>query len=484
MRKTKIVCTIGPACDSVSVIRGMLEAGMDVARLNYSHGTPQKHASAVEKLRVEAKKQGKHLALLVDLPGPKTRIGVVENNSIRLLEGKKIVLTTRQVVGTPEEVTVNLDSFPKLVSENKIIFLADGMIELKVLKKRGEDVECLVVVGGELNSRKGITIPGAFIPAPALSKRDFEGINFAVKHEVDFIAQSFVRNASDVRELKKILKHVNKKRENEIRVISKIEDSLALKNIDEIIAESDGVMIARGDLGVQIPFQDVPFAQKTIIRKCNEAAKPVITATQMLESMIRSPQPTRAEVTDVANAILDGTDAVMLSGETATGEYPVRTVKVMNAIAERTDALVKPKNENAFKSFKERGVSSVPRIVGSSIVHSSELLDASAILACTVTGKTARFISSFKPSARVIAVTPNESEARKLNLCWGVTPLLTKIHPATIKNPLVNTDVLVRKILESAFRRKFLRKGEVVLITAGIPLGLSGESTLFKILKV
>ncbi len=451
---------------------------MDVARLNYSHGTPQKHANAIKTLRVAAKKQGKHLALLVDLPGPKTRIGVVENNSIRLLEGKKIVLTTRQVVGTPEEVTVNLDNFSDLVSEGKIIYLADGLIELKVLRKRGQDVECVVIVGGELNSRKGIAIPNAFISAPTLSKRDYEGIRFAVSQKVDFVAQSFVRNASDVRELKKLLSHLK----SDISVIAKIEDALALKNVEEIIEVSDGVMIARGDLGVQIPFQDVPFAQKSIIRKCNEAAKPVITATQMLESMIHSPQPTRAEVTDVANAILDGTDAVMLSGETATGEFPTRAVQAMASIAERTDSLVKFK-ENGVNSSRD-SYSSVPRVVSSSIVHSSELLRANAIIACTVTGKTARFISSFKPSARVVAVTPNESEARKLNLCWGVHPVLTKIHPAVIKNPLANTDVLVRKIIASIIRRKLVEKNRVVLVTAGIPLGLSGESTLLKILKI
>ncbi|NYZ78286.1 pyruvate kinase, partial [Candidatus Micrarchaeota archaeon] len=332
LKKTKIVCTIGPACDSSAVIAEMLEAGMDVARLNYSHGTPEKHADAIKKLRAAARRLGKHVELLVDLPGPKTRVGLVKNNSVRLTEGGKIVLTTRKVLGTSKQVTVNLPEFPRLVEAGKVIYLADGLIELKVLNKTRLDVECLVTVGGELNSLKGVAIPNVLIPTPALSKRDYEGIRFAVAHKVDFIAQSFVRRANDVRELKKTLSRFK----SGIKVVAKIEDALGLKNVDEIIAASDGVMIARGDLGVQIPFQDVPFAQKSIIKKCNATGKPVITATQMLESMIHSPRPTRAEVTDVANAILDGSDAVMLSGETATGEFPVRAVQAVSLIAERT----------------------------------------------------------------------------------------------------------------------------------------------------
>ncbi|HHX73334.1 MAG TPA: pyruvate kinase [Firmicutes bacterium] len=467
MRRTKIVCTLGPATSSVAVIKKLLRAGMNVARLNLSHGSHREHAATIDAARRAAQEEKKNLALLLDTRGPEIRIGTFAGQKAVLREGSRFTLTTEEIAGTAERVSVNYRGLPRDVAPGMQILLDDGLIVLEVLEVTGTEIHCLVVTGGELTDRKGVNVPAARLNLPAVTSKDREDIIFAVKNDLDYIAASFTRKAEDILAVRAILEEYR----SDIHIIAKIENREGMENLDSVLAVADGVMVARGDLGVEVPAEDVPLLQKQMIRKCNEAGKPVITATQMLESMIRNPRPTRAEASDVANAIFDGTDAVMLSGETAVGKYPVEAVRTMARIAERTEtALEYEKMLEIFNPPEERSVTDA---IAYATCHVAQELNAAAVITATQSGFTARIISKYKPKARIIAVTPRQNVARRLALSWGVYPLLSR--------PTATTDEMFAAAVESALASGYIQNGDLVVITAGVPVGISGTTNVLRV---
>ncbi len=463
MRKTKIVCTIGPASESYELLEKMTKKyNMNVARLNFSHGTHEEHRKRIDTIRKLNKELYVPIAIMVDLQGPAIRTGQFEQ-SVRLDDGQKVIVTADEVPGTKEKFTIHYEALAKSVKKGSLIYIADGTMELVVDKILGNDVHCTVSVGGEMSSRKNVNLPNVDVELPSIGEKDMSDIMFAIENKVDFIALSFVKTAKDILKLKEILA----KHKADIQVVAKIESSQAMRNLDEIISVSDAVMVARGDLGVQIPIEFVPTTQKTIIKKCNTAGKPVITATQMLDSMIKSPRPTRAEVTDVANAIIDGTDAVMLSGETTTGAYPLRAVEMMDKVARHTEEKLK------FRHLQEIDGIETPEAIARSVCMTAHEIAASAIVTCTLSGFTARQISKYRPDSHIVAVTPNEDEIRKLNICWGVRPVLIK-RPET-------TDDLIKYAMAAVRGIKLLKKGSKVVITAGIPFNIPGNTNMMMI---
>jgi len=408
MRRTKIVCTVGPASDSVEILKEMISKGMNVARLNFSHGNHEQHAANVALIRQAAGELNAVVGIMLDTKGPEVRTGILEADRITLEEGKRITLTTEEIKGTAE-------GLPGDVCQGSKILIADGLVELEVESVEGTEIHCRIASGGEVGSRKNINLPGQVVNLPAVTEKDVADIRFAVVNDFDFIAASFVRTASDVLQIRKVLE------ENEscIQIIAKIENHQGVENIDEILKVADGIMVARGDLGVETPTEEVPLIQKMIIEKCNRLGKPVITATQMLDSMINNPRPTRAEATDVANAIFDGTDALMLSGETAAGRYPVEAVAMMDRIAVRTERAL------GFKEILGRKEIAPGRTVTDAISYATSStafnLGATAIITSTKSGHTARMVSKYRPQARVIAVTPKKEVVRKLTIVWGVS---------------------------------------------------------------
>ncbi|MCX6767256.1 MAG: pyruvate kinase [Candidatus Micrarchaeota archaeon] len=461
MKKTKIVATLGPA--SKNLVKELAGAGANVIRLNMSHGTRAEHAAAIAEIGKLNARLDQPLAILLDTQGPKIRVGEVEGGRILLEEGRRITLAVEKTVGTPGKITVIHPAFPSLVKPGDPIFLADGMIELKAVGKTAGGVECAIVSGGELGSRKGVNLPNASLKLGGVTKKDFDDIAFGAGAGVDFVAVSFISGAGDVERVKEFLK----RRGSGAQVIAKIETREAVDEIDEIITASDGVMVARGDLGVQLPVQEVPLIQKKIIGKCNAAAKPVIIATQMLESMTRNPRPTRAEVADVANAILDGADAVMLSEETAVGAYPIKAVETMARIAREVEPVLGEKNSLAHAA------ASVPEAVSKAVCIAAKDLGAKAILTYTASGSTARFISRHRPATQIIGVTHVQDVVRRLQLVWGV-------YAICIAKPR-NTDEMMAEAVRAAEKRGFLKKGGVAVLTAGIPLTVSGNTNLMKI---
>lgn len=467
MRRTKIVCTLGPASSSVPMLKQLIDAGMNVARLNFSHGTHPEHGETIVAARRAAHEQGQNLALLLDTKGPEIRIGTFPEGSVTLTEGSSFTLTTEDVEGSRERVSVNYPDIVRDVRVGMRVLLDDGLIVLQVEHVGETDVRCLVMTGGELSNRKGVNIPGADLNLPAISEKDREDIIFGIKNDLDFIAASFVRKAEDVLAIRAILEA----HRSGIQIIAKIENQEGVDNLEKILAVSDGVMVARGDLGVEIPAEDVPLVQKAIISKCNKAGKPVITATQMLDSMIRNPRPTRAEASDVANAIFDGTDAVMLSGETAVGKYPLEAVHTMARIAERAEtALHYARILESFEPPEERSVTDA---ISYATCHAAQELSAAAIITATQSGFTARNVSKYKPKARIIAVTPREPVARRLALTWGVFPVLCR--------PTTTTDEMFSAAIEASLRSGYIHNGDLVLITAGVPVGLSGTTNLMRV---
>ncbi|MBU2498119.1 MAG: pyruvate kinase, partial [Proteobacteria bacterium] len=415
MTMTKIVCTIGPASDSPDIIAALIQAGMSVARLNFSHGTRHEHGEKIRMIRKVSEDLKRPIAILQDLAGPKIRVGKIPEPGIRLEPGETFVLTSQEVIGTKQGVTVSYPNLPREVKTGDTILLADGFMEVFVKEVTGSEIACQVVTGGTLTSHKGVNLPVGTIQAPALTEKDRADLLFGLENGVDYVALSFVRRAEDLREVKA---HILE-RKMDTPVIAKIEKHEAILNIDEIMAVSDGIMVARGDLGVEIPLEKVPYLQKELIRKANTIGKPVITATQMLRSMVDSPRPTRAEAADVANAVLDGTDAVMLSEETAIGSYPVEAVRFMARIIESTE-------ENFPHS---RYLKLVPqKEISESVAHAScvlaDHLDAAAIIATTQSGLTARHISRFRPARPILALSPHRTTVRKLTLSWGCIPQL------------------------------------------------------------
>lgn len=468
MRRTKIVCTIGPASDSPEMLRALLKAGMNVARLNASHGTVQQHGERVAILRQLEEEMGRPLAIMLDVQGPKIRTGPLASpEGIELWPGQDFTLTAEPITGTSRRVSVDYPDLPRIIEPGNTIYLDDGSIELRVQSVKGDDVRCEVVVGGTLGPRKGVTLLGIVPDLPSLTDQDRHHIRYGVQAGVDFIAASFVRKAEDVREVREAVAAAGGSQ----LIIAKIETRMDLDELRRIVQEADAVMVARGDLGVQIPLEEVPSVQKAIIRMCNEYGKPVITATQMLESMVRNPRPTRAEVTDVAAAILDGTDAVMLSAETAVGKYPAKAVEMMDRIARRTEATI---DFDALLSQRSTGPgSTVAEAICYGACWASNDLSVKAIITSTQSGATARMVSKFRPYAPILAMTPELSVARQLCLVWGVRPILV---PHTH-----NIDDMIDAAVSAAIQAGEVAVGDRVAITAGVKTGIPGSTNLLQI---
>ncbi|WP_246142890.1 pyruvate kinase [Pasteuria penetrans] len=466
-RRTKIVCTIGPASCDHDVLQHMMQAGMDVARLNLSHGTHEDHARLIERIRCAARTAGCSVALMLDTQGPEIRTGPLRLPEVELRTGARLTLTTEGLSGDAERVGVTYAGLPQDVEKGVRILVDDGLIELEVEKCTSTEVYCRVVNGGVLRPRKGINIPGVSVCLPSLTEKDWRDLEFGVEQGVDFIAASFVRRSQDVLE---ILHFLEEKKED-IDVIAKIETQEGVTNSESILEVADGLMVARGDLGVEIPVQRVPLVQKKLIRLCNQRGKPVIIATQMLDSMQRNPRPTRAEASDVANAILDGTDAVMLSGETASGAYPVRAVQMMADIALHAEAsIVEPPGVDCCWGEEVN----ITDALGEAVVQMVDRLSGlTAILTATESGFAARTVSKYRPRVPIVAVTPNESVIRKLALVWGVYPVWGR-HSGTAES-------MLQEAVSAGLLAGYVEQGSLVVVTAGVPLGRSGTTNLLKV---
>ena len=468
MRKTKIVCTIGPSSESPEVLRKLVEAGMNVARLNFSHGDYEEHGRRIAAIRQVSEELGKTVAILLDTKGPEIRTGKLKEEPIELVQGETIVLTTEEILGDAKRVSITYPDLPKDVQVGSTILIDDGLIGLTVTNVTDTEIECRIVNGGTLKSRKGVNVPGVRISLPGITEKDAKDIEFGIRQGIDFIAASFVRKASDVLEIRELLEKHNA---THIQIISKIENREGVDNLDEILEVSDGLMVARGDLGVEIPAEEVPLVQKRMIKKCNLAGKPVITATQMLDSMQRNPRPTRAEASDVANAIFDGTDAIMLSGETAAGKYPVESVQTMSRIAEKAESALEYREIFTRQSMVQQN--SVTEVISQAVANSALDLNAKAILTTTESGYTARMVSKYRPKAPIIAVTPNKHVLRRMCLVWGVVPV-EGVHAK-------NTDEMFQIAIDRAIKAGLINFGDLVVITAGVPAGRSGTTNLIKI---
>ena len=468
--KTKIVCTIGPASRSGSVLRRLIAAGMDVARLNFSHGTHEEHLAVLKRVRRLSERTGQPVAVLQDLSGAKIRLGEIENGECAVERNGRLILTTRKIVGDGKRISVNHRRLPQKVKRGDPILINDGAVRLRVVEVERHEILCKVLVGGTLGSRKGVNLPKTALGLPALTTKDRRDLRFGIAHDVDFVALSFVRTASDVKRLRKMISAAGKN----IPIITKIESRFALDNLEGIVKEADGVMVARGDLGVETDLESVPLAQKRIIRLCNRMGKPVITATQMLESMVMNPTPTRAEVTDVANAILDGTDAVMLSGETAVGKHALKAVQIMSRIAMKTEEGL-PAVEPG-KIVTPAGESEVPDAIAHAAATMALDIGVRAIVACTISGGTAGLIARYRPRVPILATSPAPKTVSRLCLTWGVFPVLVKEFD--------RPDEAVSAAVHAFLSRRLLRKGDRVVAVAGISPGTPGGANLLRVLEV
>lgn len=470
MRKTKIVCTIGPASESPEMLEQLIEAGMNVARLNFSHGNHEEHGERIRRIREASKKTGKIVGILLDTKGPEIRTHQMENDAIELTTGQTIAISMKEVLGTKEMFSISYDHLIEDVQEGSVILLDDGLIELRVksIDTTAGLIHTEVYNAGTLKNKKGVNVPGVSVQLPGITEKDAQDILFGITQEVDFIAASFVRRAKDVMQIRELLERNDG---SYIQIIPKIENQEGVDNIDEIIQVSDGLMVARGDLGVEIPAEEVPLVQKSLIAKCNEAGKPVITATQMLDSMQRNPRPTRAEASDVANAIFDGTDAIMLSGETAAGMYPVESVKTMDKISIRTEAALDYRAIVTAKS-KSKDVNMTDAI-GQAVAHTAINLKVKAVIAPTESGHTAKMISKYRQGAPIIAVTSTEQPSRKLTLVWGVYPI--------VGEKVGSTDEILELSVEESIKHNYVKHGDLVIITAGVPVGEAGTTNLMKV---
>ncbi|QEK11592.1 pyruvate kinase [Crassaminicella thermophila] len=469
MRKTKIVCTIGPASENKETLMELMKSGMNVTRLNFSHGSHEEHKKRIDTIKEVREELGLPVAILLDTKGPEIRTGNFKDGEAFLSEGEFFTLTTRDILGDTTIGSITYKDLPNDVKPGDTILIDDGLIGLEVLEIiDGTDIKCVVRNSGMVKNHKGVNVPGVKINLPAITQKDIDDIIFGIQNGIDFIAASFVRKPEDVLEIRKILEEHNA---NDIQIISKIENQEGVDNIEKIIEVSDGIMVARGDLGVEIPTEQVPLVQKMIIKSCNGVGKPVITATQMLDSMIRNPRPTRAEVTDVANAIFDGTDAIMLSGETAAGKYPIEAVRTMANIAETTE-----KSLDYEAILREKAVGkerSITDAVSHATCSSAKDLGASAIITATASGYTARMVSKFRPKAPIIVSTTSEKVMRKLAVTWGTYPIITqKGH---------STDEVFDLSVERALETGYIKCGDLVIITAGVPVGVAGTTNTIKV---
>lgn len=472
MRKTKIVCTIGPATDDDNILRQMMQEGMNVARFNFSHGDYEMHKKRFEQVTRLREELGLPIATMLDTKGPEIRLGKFENDQpVDIHDGDIFTLTTEDIVCTAERVSISFKGLPADISVGTTILINDGAVELKAEKITATDIVCKVIAGGTLSNNKGINVPGVELSMPYLSERDMSDLEFGAKMGYDFIAASFVRSSADVNYLRKFIKSLGW---TTPRIIAKIENMDGVNNIDEIIEAADGIMVARGDMGVEIPFEQIPAIQKSIIQKVFLAGKNVITATQMLESMISNPRPTRAEITDVANAIYDGTSAIMLSGETAAGKHPVEAVRTMALIAETTE-----KDIDYIKQLGLRPAATeknVTNAIAHAAVTTAHDIGAKAIITVTKSGSTARNLSKFRPACMIIGCTPNQMVLRQMCMSWGVYPIFT--------DEKENTDELLDCAVKAAESTGLVGKGDTVVLTAGIPLGIAGNTNMLKVAEV
>ena len=469
MKKTKIVCTIGPASESVETLVKLINAGMNVARLNFSHGDFEEHGARIVNIREASKITGKMCAILLDTKGPEIRTNNMKDGIVSLIAGETVRISMTEVEGTKDKFSI---TYPELIDDVVVgnhILLDDGLIDLEVteIDRENNEIVTLIKNSGILKNKKGVNLPGIKTNFPGITQKDTEDIIFGIENDVDFIAASFVRRASDVLAITEILEKHNA---THIQIIPKIENQEGLDNIDEILKVSQGLMVARGDLGVEIPTEEVPIAQKMLIEKCNALGKPVITATQMLDSMQRNPRPTRAEAGDVANAIFDGTDAVMLSGETAAGDYPVEAVTTMATIAIRTEEAIVGQDAFALKAYSNTDMAEA---IGQSVGHTARNLNIQTIVAATESGHTARMISKYRPKSHIVAVTFSERQRRGLALSWGVYPFVTEKPDST--------DEMMELAAKVAKEEKFAKEGDLIIITAGVPVGERGTTNLMKI---
>lgn len=468
MKKTKIVCTIGPASENREVLKRMMLAGMNAGRLNFSHGSREEHKKKIELIKELREELELHISIILDTKGIEIRTGTFSGKEVLLIEGQKFILTTDHVIGNNEICSVSYKGLAGDVKIGDNLLIDDGLIGLTVDQVHGNNIICTVNNSGEIKDYKSINAPGAKLNLPLLTDADKEDIEFGIEQGVDFIAASFVRKAADVEEIKMFLED---RGASHIKVISKIENGEGVENLKDIITVSDGIMIARGDLGVEIPAEQVPLIQKEIIKLCNIEGKPVITATQMLDSMIRNPRPTRAEVTDVANAIFDGTDAIMLSGETASGRYPIEAIKQMVKIAVTTEAALDYDNILREKALIKN--LSVTNAIGHATCTSAQGLRATAIITPTSSGYTATVVSRFRAKAPIIACTPSDRVARSLSLYWGVTPLVMR-H-------IESNNEIFEVAIDSAIDKGYIKKGDLIVITAGVPVGVGGTTNMLRI---
>ena len=465
LKKTKIVCTLGPSSNTPEIIEKMIKAGMNVARFNFSHGSHEEHKQRIDMVRAASQKLGIPVALLLDTKGPEIRLGKFKNGSIMMEAGKDFTLTARDIEGDETIASMNYKELPQDVKAGDHILLSDGLVNLEVVSVEGEDIHTKILNSGKMSDRKRVAVPGIAINLPAVSETDAADIEFGCRMNMDWIAASFIQRGKDVLTIRKILE----KHDSHMKIISKIECQAAVNNIDDIIKMSDGIMVARGDLGVEVPAEEVPMLQKVLIHKCQAAGKPVITATQMLESMCNNPRPTRAETSDVANAILDGTDAIMLSGETAGGLYPVEAVETMARGATFTESNFTPKSYEDVDAESTTTTESI----GKAVVKIAKDLHAAAIIASTERGGTAQMISKFRPACPIVAVSPHEAIVRRLQLNWGVQAVTGK--------EANDTDAVVDNAIFAALDNDLIKAGDLVVLTAGVPVAKAGSTNMIRV---
>jgi pyruvate kinase len=470
MRNTKIVCTLGPAVDDKDSLIAMLRAGMNVARLNFSHGTHDEHADRIRMLKEASADCDIPVGVLLDTKGPEIRTGkIAGGGTIDLIQGNRIVMTSEEIEGNAERLSVSYKQLPKDVQSGDHIYVADGLVDLEVVETDGRDITCVIRNGGTIGSRKNVNVPGIRTALPGMTEKDRADIIFGIGQEIDYIAASFVRRPDNISEIKELLQE----HDAEIPIVAKIEDREGLDNIDEIITVADGVMVARGDLGVQLATEEIPLAQKRIIKKCNKQNKPVITATQMLDSMIQNPKPTRAELTDVANAIFDGTDAVMLSGETAGGSFPVESVRMMDRIARAVEASTEYHQRCKEYFFFHDTSENIGNAVAKAAYVVASDVDASAIVTPTLRGNSPAILNKFRPLQNIIAPTPSEAVQRQLLLHWGIYPIIVSV--------VEDSDVMIQNALRSALRHGYIQRLDRVVTVAGIPVNSPAMMNTIKV---
>ncbi|MDD7404155.1 MAG: pyruvate kinase [Butyribacter sp.] len=471
MRKTKIVCTLGPATDNDGVLEELVKNGMNVARMNFSHSTYEEHEKRMKQVHKLAEKYDRPIAVLLDTKGPEIRTGELKEEKVLLQKGSTLILTAEPVQGDASKVSITFPTLYQDVSAGTEILLDDGLIALEVIEVTKTDIVCRVKNDGWLSAHKGINVPNVHINMPYMNEKDKNDILFGIRHQVDFIAASFVRTSDDVKELRKFL---DDNGGSAIHIISKIENIEGVKNIDSIIAASEGIMVARGDMGVELPPEEVPAIQKMIIRKVYEAGKQVVTATQMLDSMMKNPRPTRAEVADVANAVYDGTSAIMLSGETAAGKYPVEALQMMVRIAQRTEEDIDYRHR--FEHFTSRKSNDITAAISHATCTTAYDISAKAIVTVTKSGRSARMISKYRPDCTIIAGTTDETVYRQLGMSWGVIPVLVEEKQDIFE--------LFSHAIDVARQKELVEKGDLVVLTSGVPLGVSGTTNMLKVQMV